>query len=135
MIAIVCVDDNNGMTFNHRRQSKDRVVSEQILRLADEKRLWMNTYSRKLFTDSGSSRIMVDDDYLEKAETGDYCFVEDKDISGYAARIEKLILFRWNRKYPADTFFPLDLSQWRLEESEDFGGFSHEKITKEVYTK
>ena len=25
MILIVCIDDNKGMMFNHRRQSQDRV--------------------------------------------------------------------------------------------------------------
>ena len=48
-------------------------------------------------------------------------------------RIEKVILFKWNRNYPADTFFSLDLSGYTLEKTEDFAGNSHEKITKEIY--
>ncbi len=31
MILIVCVDDNKGMMFNHRRQSQDRVLRRHIL--------------------------------------------------------------------------------------------------------
>ena len=135
MIVIVCVDDNNGMTFNHRRQSKDKILREHILQMAGEKRIWMNAYSRKQFSECETSQIVVDEDYPEKADRDDYCFVEDKDISGYIERIEKIILFKWNRKYPADTFFSLNLEQWRLEESEDFEGNSHEKITKEIYVK
>ncbi len=51
----------------------------------------------------------------------------------YEDRIEKVILFKWNRNYPADTFFSLDLSGYTLEKTEDFAGNSHEKITKEIY--
>ena len=49
MIAIVCLDDENGMLFNGRRQSRDRVVTERIALLAAGKKLWMNEYSAGLF--------------------------------------------------------------------------------------
>ena len=31
MILIVCIDDNKGMMFNHRRQSQDGVLRRHIL--------------------------------------------------------------------------------------------------------
>lgn len=34
MRVIVCVDDNGGMLFNHRRQSRDRVLCERVLQMA-----------------------------------------------------------------------------------------------------
>ena len=40
MIIMVCVDDNNGMMFNKRRQSQDRVLRQRMLELAGEKKLW-----------------------------------------------------------------------------------------------
>ena len=95
MKIIVCVDNQNGMMFNHRRQSQDRVLRKRILELTGGEKLWMNAYSKKQFEDS--SNICVSEEYLEHAETGEYCFVEDQDITPYAARIEKIILFRWNR--------------------------------------
>ena len=33
MIIIAAVDDRNGMMFNHRRQSQDKVLREKILSL------------------------------------------------------------------------------------------------------
>ena len=30
MRLIVCLDDKNGMAFNHRRQSRDRIITETI---------------------------------------------------------------------------------------------------------
>ena len=84
MIIMVCVDDNNGMMFNKRRQSQDRVLRQRMLELAGEK---------------------------------------------------KLILFHWNRVYPADLHSTLDLSGWNLTETEEFAGNSHEKITQERYVR
>ena len=49
MIVMVCVDDKNGMMFNKRRQSQDRVLRQHMLELAGDKKLWMNAYSRKQF--------------------------------------------------------------------------------------
>ena len=59
MILIVCVDDHNGMMFNHRRQSQDRVLRADILELTDGKKLWMNAYSRKQFAESDAEKIQV----------------------------------------------------------------------------
>ena len=48
-------------------------------------------------------------------------------------RTREIILYKWNRVYPADFRFEVDLSSWKLEESEEFAGLSHEKITRERY--
>ena len=58
MIRIVCVDDHNGMMFNHRRQSQDRVLRADILELTGGKKLWMNAYSRKQFAESDAEKIL-----------------------------------------------------------------------------
>ena len=49
MKIIVCVDNQNGMMFNHRRQSQDRVLRKRIMELTGGKKLWMNAYSQKQF--------------------------------------------------------------------------------------
>lgn len=135
MIVIACVDDQNGMMFNRRRQSQDQLLRENLLQSVGARKLWMNSYSRAQFSDTDSEQIVTDSRFLENAPEGDYCFVEDQDLSRCLARVEKIILFRWNRRYPADTYFPLDLSLWTLECTESFPGHSHEKITKETYRK
>lgn len=135
MIVILCIDDKNGMMFNRRRQSQDRVLREQVLRDTGKKSIWMNAYSAKQFADVNPSRLTVYEDFLEKAGEGEYCFVENLDLQSYHDRIEKVILYKWNRVYPADFWFQMDLSGWNLEETEEFVGSSHEKITKETYKK
>ena len=132
MIVIAAVDDGGGMMFNHRRQSQDRILREHILEMSGG-RLWMNQYSSGQF--SGAEGLRVDDDFLEKAGDGEFCFVEDRPLSPCADRIERVILFKWNRNYPGDFHFDLDVAAppWKLLEISEFPGFSHEKITKEVY--
>lgn len=135
LIAIVCVDDSGGTMFHKRRQSQDRVLREQVLQDAADRRLWMNAYSRKLFGEAGSAAILVDEDFPAKAGPGDFCFVEGLALQPWMDRIERVVLYRWNRKYPADTFLDLRLDgpPWKLVQSSEFAGSSHEMITKEVY--
>ena len=62
MKIIVCVDNQNGMMFNHRRQSQDRVLRKRILELTGGEKLWMNAYSMGQFPDEAASRIQVTED-------------------------------------------------------------------------
>ena len=61
--------------------------------------------------------------------------MENADVSGCVERIEEIYLYRWNRDYPADVYFPVDLSMWKCVETKEFAGSSHEKITRERYTR
>lgn len=84
-----------------------------------------------------SVEIRVDDTFLEKAALGDFVFIENTPLLPYEKKIEKIILFQWNRNYPGDFFFdiPLQNGKWVLSHSEDFPGSSHKKITMEIYKK
>ena len=130
MTVIVCVDDRGGMRFHGRRQSRDRVLCADVLRLCG--RVRMNAASAALFQDC-DGQIQVCEDFLQTAGPGDVCFVEDGPLSGL--EIDTLILYRWNRVYPADVFLPYDLREWTLRACSEFPGYSHECITKEVYTR
>lgn len=133
MKVIVCVDDGMGMLFNRRRQSQDSVLRERVLKLTDGKRLWMNHYSAKQFDLAAAPQINVDDSFLTEALVDDYAFVETESLAHYAQWIEEITLYRWNRKYPSDLKFDLDLTTWKLIKTNEFAGHSHEKITEEVY--
>lgn len=131
MQVIITVENRNGMLFNHRRVSRDQKVSERILAYCKEKKLWMNAYSAKLF--ENNPQICVSETFLEQKDA--ICFVEDQDVTPYLPEIDTIILFHWNRDYPADFFFTVDLSEWNRIHQEEFAGKSHEKITMEVYKK
>lgn len=52
----------------------------------------------------------------------------------YWSQIDTVILFRWNRVYPADRTFKWPANRkFVLTSFENFEGNSHEVITKEVY--
>jgi len=133
---IVCVDDNNGMLFHNRRQSRDSVLYKHIIEMTKGKKLFMNDYSAKLFSDEQKEHIIVQSDFLEIASENDYCFVENTELSNYQNNIQEIVLYRWNRVYPADTYFqfPLDKNKWKLQKTTDIKGNSHDVITEEVYT-
>ncbi len=137
MHIIVCVDDNLGMTFNRRRQSRDRVVRQRIAELTRDGVLWMNHYSARQFAREELPQLRLDEDFLSSAGAGEFCFVENEALTPWSSKIERIYLYRWNRRYPSDRKFDLNLEDggWVLERSEDFPGFSHETITEEVYTR
>ncbi|MBO5856627.1 MAG: ribonuclease Z, partial [Clostridia bacterium] len=110
MNIIVCVDKDNGMLFNNRRLSKDKIVSEKILEITSSSKLLMNEYTKSLF--ENSENIIVDNNFLRNANSGDFCFIENVNINEYD-EIEQVYIFNWNRKYPADKFFNFNLSNFK----------------------
>lgn len=133
MRLIVCIDDNNGMLFNKRRQSRDEKVIENIISTIDKDKIFMNEYSGKLF-DSLSDKINVVEAPFSEASSSDFVFAENLDLN-LAKDIDEIIIYKWNRSYPFDVKFTIDLSEYKKTLEEEFVGKSHEKITKEVYHK
>ncbi len=133
MNVIVCLDKNNGMMFMGKRQSQDRVLREKILEITNGSRLLMNSYSAKQF--ENLENILVDEDFLINANQGDFCFVENKAVS--TENVESFYVFNWNRKYPGDLFFDVDLKAegFKKVKKEEFQGNSHDKITLEIYSR
>lgn len=94
----------------------------------------MSSYSKPLFADC-RNEIICGENFTELAEKDDFCFAENIDPAAFESKIQKIILYKWNRRYPSDLKFTVDLSGWRLSETTDFQGSSHEKITEEVYVR
>ena len=130
MIIAACVDEAMGLQFNGRRQSRDRLMLDELERLAGGT-LRISPASEKLFL--GRS-VYAGADYLSASAEGDLCFCEDVDYLAFADQIERIILFQWNRSYPADLYFSFP-GKWTPAGKRDFAGSSHEKITIEEYVK
>ena len=130
MIAALCLDDRGGLSFNRRRLSRDRAQQEDLLSLCQGAPLWLAPCSAPLF-DWAADRVCVDGALLDRAGDGEICFLEDRLPPMEA--VEGLILYRWNRAYPADVHFRPDLSGFTLAEQTEFPGTSHEAITREIY--
>ncbi len=130
MRLILCVDDGWGLSFMGKRQSKDRLLRQDILALTRESLLWMTPYSARQFEEE-APQLRVAEDLFSRAGNEDYVFTEGP-LPGQ--RPEEIVLYRWNRKYPADCHFP---DAWlrgrKLLHIKEFAGSSHETITREVY--
>ena len=129
MTLYICLDDRNGLKFNKRRQSRDAALLEDIRsQLAGN--LLIVAYSEKLIQEAEIP-------YVLPPETAADYFAEDVPSEELLNQTERIVIYRWNRHYPADVRWNPDLSAlgFSLVETTEFPGTSHEKITREVYEK
>ena len=132
MTVFICLDDNYGMLFNRRRQSRDREVLKDMLAVS-EGSIWMNAYSAALFG-TASEKIIVRDDVPGSVPEDGWCFLENIPLKPYEDKVERIVVYYWNRIYPADTYLDIDLNYgWEITDTKEFGGNSHEKITRKIY--
>lgn len=133
MTVYVCLDDNGGMLFNHRRQSRDSQVLEDIRRSLPGV-LYADPFSEKLLRGAGIPFEPAPEN-LPDMDRDAHFFLESRD-SREAACADTLVIYRWNRRYPADTYWDPELTAGlTLQEKREFPGSSHETVTKEVYTR
>lgn len=82
-------------------------------------------YSSRLFLPQGPTYLL---------EQPRLCFVENIPLKPYEDRLGVMIVYYWNRTYPADTYLDINLNlDWEITETKEFGGNSHEKITRKIY--
>lgn len=126
MTLICCVDDSLGLAFASRRQSRDSAVCRDIAAMADGSPVAMLPYSAALFKG-------LDINIVPPEANAGFRFFELSSPASAAEKADRLVLYRWNRRYPADVYFDVPLSAWLLVESTVLQGSSHEKISREVY--
>lgn len=127
MILITCIDNRKGIMFNKRRVSKDTLLIERLKGITKENKIYVSEYSKPLF--DGFNNLVLS---IENLTNNDFYFLEDEDYNG---NIDKIIIYKWNRDYPADKYFDIDLSSYELISTQDFQGSSHDLITEEIYIK
>lgn len=133
MTLILCIDNNFGLMFNKRRQSRDSAVLEDIKNSFAGEKIFISPYSEKLFNEAG-----IDYTLCDNFETQDgICFIEDKYNSDLLAVADEVILYHWGKIYPADVKLDYQLltADFTLAESIVFKGTSHNEIKKERYTR
>lgn len=129
MTLYICLDDRNGLRFNKRRQSRDEKVLADIRSRLTGK-LLIEPFSEKLIREAEIPYVLL-------PETAEDLFLEDVPAERVLQNCEKVVIYRWNRHYPADVRWDPDLENrgFSLAETGEFPGKSHEKITREVYIK
>ena len=137
MIVVQCVDNRNGTRFNGRRQSRDRLLRRRVLEKCRGRVLWMDAASFRQFQEDGpfQGELRVAEDFLSRAGSGEVCFVEGLPLAPWLEQIEAVVLYRWNRDYPADVRLDWDLAAFRIAEAREFPGRSHPRITRTIYVR
>ena len=134
MKTIVCIDDKFGVSFDGKRQSRDRVLIEDLMDFIGCSRLIISPFSATLFD---GLAVEINDAPFDVAQADDFVFCEAGGLLAHLERINEVIIYKWNRTYPRDVL--LDLLPWehgfKLIDRFDFVGSSHKKITREVYRK
>lgn len=129
MILVICIDKTDGMLFGGKRQSKDKLLRERLLEHAAASRLLVNAFTAKQFEEEG---FFLSEDPVGDAKSGEFVFLEDAELP--RENIEKILLYHWNRRYPADRYFDRSLLHGRKRtKKNDFAGSSHERITEEIW--
>ncbi|MGN0194573.1 MAG: hypothetical protein ACI39G_05635 [Pseudoramibacter sp.] len=132
------LDMKNGMAFNRRRQTQDRAVIQRLLAQFPGKCFWGDEKTKALFDGFDAAHFKADPDFLNKAAAGDVAvaeFVSSDQLKAVDRKIEQLVIYRWDKVYPADLVctYPLAKAGWNLTKQTEFTGHSHDKITEEVY--
>ena len=133
MKIIVCLDNNKGMLFNNRRQSRDSKVFEDISSYLQGD-LLIDEFSEKLIA---SSKIpyKIFEKGVTKCEANSILFIENQSVKDLLPLIDQVIVYWWNRYYPSDFALDIDLQAEGLKSVSvnEFVGSSHEKITREIF--
>lgn len=129
MKVIICLDDNSGMIFGGKRQSRDSKVLEDIKN--ENEKVVILPFSEKLIAPSGINYEIKND--ISQLQGGECVFIESINPQELEGKISTLVVYKWNRKYLSDMKCTLDLKAFKLESRSEFVGSSHDKITKEVY--
>ncbi len=132
MKAILCLDDDYGISFFGKRQSQDKNLRLNLKDFLKGNKIYMKPYSASLYQDTLENIIEVSDfNNLLDA----YVLFEE-DINPYIDKVDTLVLYFWNRTYPKDVYFNKEfLSFYKEVDQSEFVGTSHEKITRIVYRK
>lgn len=133
MDIAIAVGKDKGLSLFGKRLSSDRELRKKLASMYEK--IYLDSYSVPLFQEDGINIEIADK--ATDAELPDFIpdnavfFNEKRDISNI--HFDRLILFNWNRTYLADKQLDIDLKKFKRVSKEDFKGYSHQKITMEVY--
>ena len=132
MTLIACLDPNNGILFNNRRQTLDYELVDIIKK--DYSDIHISHFSENYFK---NVECTVSDDPFATATEDSAVFFESGTASEHSDKITKLIIYRWNSVYPADTYFDLSPKDkgFKFVGRIKFSTKVHKDIVKEIYKK
>ena len=136
MKVIYVLDKNNGVLFNHRRQSRDAFLVENIVNKINQENgtLYVSDYSKELFEATDVSIHSLAEFNLSEAKENDFIFIENEDIQLDNYKGELVYYFyKWPSVYPSDKKIELPLNDAEVVKKETFSGNSHDEIYLEIW--
>ena len=136
MKVIYVLDKNNGILFNHRRQSRDAFLVENIANKVNQENgtLYVSDYSKELFEGTDVSMQSLADFNLSEAKENDFVFIENEDIQLDDYKGELVYYFyKWPSVYPSDKKLELPLNDAEVVQKEQFKGNAHDEIYLEIW--
>ena len=131
--VVVCLDDKGGMTFLGKRQSRDRVLIGELIESTNDL-IYISEFSLPLFKDY-TTRCKVVENPLTDAPDGAVSFIENLPLLPVIDEVEEIMLYKWNRVYPADRKTDIPFNRYYVVRETSFVGSSHDKISKVILRK
>ena len=126
--VVLCLDDEGGMTFFGKRQSRDRILIDELCE-STAGEIYITDFSARLF-EAHPGRARVSSDPISECPDGGTVFIENLPLLPHKKKIENIILYKWNRLYPSDQKIDISFSDFEAVARKEFVGSSHDKITK-----
>ena len=136
MKVIYVLDKDNGVLFNHRRQSRDAFLVENIMNKVKQENgtLYVSDYSKELFEGTDISIQSLAEFDLSSAKENDFVFIENEDIqlNDFKGELD-YYFYKWPSVYPSDKKIELPLNDAEVVKKETFSGNSHDEIYLEIW--
>lgn len=134
MVIVACIDKSGNIALNTNGQLNHIIFLIRLKVVSNEALLYMNCNSSQQF--GYYPMKMIDDNFLDIAGEDSYCFVEDTDVTPYIDCIDKIILYKWNKKFSSRLKFDKSiLNKFSIVSKKSFYGESFLKISEVVYEK
>ena len=134
MLVAWCVDNNNGLMFNGRRVSRDKAVYDDYISTSQNK-IYAQSCSEDIL--GAYASVIFSDNPFDDAGADDSVFIESLAVMPYISKIDKIYVYKWNRDYPSDLKVDIDPTAlgFKITETVEFPGNSHDIISKEIYVR
>ena len=129
----ICIDERGGMLFNHRRQTSDVQIIDDMVERFGENGVFIKDFYAKLF--QKYENVTVSSFPISECSENALCFIENPEILNITDDVERIVVYNWCKSYPADEYFTLDLIDigFIRISKEKFSTEYRQKVTREVF--
>ena len=133
---VVCVEDRYGISFNKRLIGRDKLIDEFLIESLDGSEVFVDDNYLKYSKDN-RFKLISEFDFNEDSNKSITIYCTSENSLAYLDRSEEIIIYYWNRAYPADLYLDYDFirTNYKLvEKIEEIEGSSH-ILAKEIWRK